>query len=205
MRFFVFFLSVLVAIIQGNAQYQAYYRDALYPYPYPDHQVPVIPSPDQENRIFFNQIFNAITSFYTSTTTTTSTSTTTCTVSTNFVCPGRRKRFIVGEHDDVIEPSLVNEVETTQAADMETLVRTERKADPQFLFWRVDSEYPGYELQSTFGPGPYPANYYPYMRPPVVAADSRLFILRVTTVTSSTTTTSRSTPGCSSASNFNQC
>ncbi|KAK4020556.1 hypothetical protein OUZ56_002520 [Daphnia magna] len=204
MRFFVFMLSVLIAIIQGNAQYQAYYRDALYPYP--AHQVPIVPSPDQENRIFFNQIFNAITSFYTSTTTTTSTSTTTCTVSTNVPCPGRRRRFIVGEHDDdAIEPSTVNQVEITQAADMESLVRTERKADPQFVFWRVDSKYPGYELQSTFGPGPVPVNYYPYLRPPVVAADSRLFILQVTTVTSRMTTTSRSTPGCSSASNFNQC
>ncbi|KAI9564681.1 hypothetical protein GHT06_008422 [Daphnia sinensis] len=203
MRFFVFLLSVLVAIIQGNAQYQAYYRDDLYPYPV--QQIPILPSPDQENRIFFNQIFNAITSFYTSTTTTTSTSTTTCTVSTNVACSGRRRRFIVGEHDDDIVPSPVKEVEITQAADMESLVRTERKADPQFVFWRVDAEHPGYELQSTFGTGPYPANYNPYMHPPIVAGNSRLFILRVTTVTSRTTTTSRSTPGCSSASSFNQC
>lgn len=105
MRFFVFLLSVSVAIIQGNAQYQAYYRDSLYPSPlYQDIQ-----PPNQENRIFFNQFYSAFTSFYTSTTTTTSTSTTTCTVLNNVVCPGRRKRFTVGEQDDTIEASPVNQ------------------------------------------------------------------------------------------------
>ncbi|EFX88695.1 hypothetical protein DAPPUDRAFT_311006 [Daphnia pulex] len=192
-------LNFLVHCI--NAQYYyPYYRDDINPYlNYPDADG------GHENRIFFNQIFNAITSIFTTTTTTTSTSTTTCTVSTNLKC--RRKRFLVGDVEaENIEPSVVNKVEVTPLAEMETLVRNERKADQQYPFWRVDPGYPGYplyDIQSTFGQPAYPVN--PYMRPPVVAADPRFFIVNVVTQTSTSTSTFRSTPACSSASNFNQC
>jgi hypothetical protein len=123
MRLFFIVLFLSVVIVQGNAQYYPYYRGDLNPYPnypypsypYPSYPYPnylsdgssLMPSPEQENRIFFTQIFNAITSFYTTTTTTTSTSTTTCTVSTNAKC--RRKRFLVGDLEaENIKPSAVN-------------------------------------------------------------------------------------------------
>lgn len=112
MRFCVILLCLSVVIVQ--AQYYPYYRGDLYPYPnypypinYHSDDGSLLQYPEQENRIFFNQIFNAITSFYTSTTTTTSTSTTTCTVSTNVKC--RRKRFLVGDVEaEHIEPSAVH-------------------------------------------------------------------------------------------------
>jgi hypothetical protein len=121
MRIFVILLCLSIVILQGNAQYYPYYRGDLYPYPnyqhYPNYPYPSYHSddsnlmqyPEQENRIFFTQIFNAITSLYFSTTTTTSTSTTTCTVSTNLKC--RRKRFLVGDVEaENIEPSVVNKL-----------------------------------------------------------------------------------------------
>ena len=121
MRIFVILLCLSIVILQGNAQYYPYYRGDLYPYPnyqhYPNYPYPSYHSddsnlmqyPEQENRIFFTQIFNAITSLYFSTTTTTSTSTTTCTVSTNVKC--RRKRFLVGDVEaENIEPSVVNKL-----------------------------------------------------------------------------------------------
>lgn len=104
MRFFVILLCVSVVVVQCNAQYYPYYRDDVNPYlNYPVDGI------NQENRIFFTQIFNAITSIFTTTTTTTSTSTTTCTVSTNLKC--RRKRFLVGDLEaENIEPSTVNKL-----------------------------------------------------------------------------------------------
>jgi len=95
-------------------------------------------------------------------------------------------------------------VEVTPLAGMETaVVRKERKADPQYPFWRVDPGYPLYDIQSTFDQPVYPMN--PYISQPVIAADPRFFIVNIITSTSTTTTTSRSTPACSSSSNFNAC
>lgn len=101
---------------------------------------------------------------------------------------------------------LIDRVEITPLAEMEAVVRKERKADPQYPnypFWRVNPDYPLYDIQSTFGQPAYPMN--PYFNRPVIAADPRFFIVNVVTKTSTTTSTFRSTPGCSSASNFNQC
>jgi len=102
MRVYVILLCVSVVVVQSHAQYYPYYRGDVNPYlNYPADG-------SHENRIFFTQIFNAITSILTTTTTTTSTSTTTCTVSTNLKC--RRKRFLVGEVEANIEPSAVNKL-----------------------------------------------------------------------------------------------
>lgn len=105
MRCFVTLLCVSVVHCINAQYYYPYYRDdVINPYlNYPDADG------SHENRIFFNQIFNAITSIFTTTTTTTSTSTTTCTVSTNVNC--RRKRFLVGDVEaENIEPSAVNKL-----------------------------------------------------------------------------------------------
>ena len=107
MRCFVTLLCVSVVVVHCiNAQYYyPYYRDDINPYlNYP------VDDGSHENRIFFNQIFNAITSVFTTTTTSTSTSTTTCTISTNLKCP--RKRFLlVGDVEaENIEPSAVNKL-----------------------------------------------------------------------------------------------
>ncbi len=97
-------------------------------------------------------------------------------------------------------------VEVTQIAEMEPLARMERKADPQFPFFRGGYEQPLYEIQSTFGQQPFPVVHYnPYVRRPVINADPR-FLFRVTsTSTSTSTVTSRSTPICFSGSSFSQC
>ncbi|KAK4020555.1 hypothetical protein OUZ56_002519 [Daphnia magna] len=206
MKFLVFLLAVSIATVV-NGQYQPYYDDVLYPYagyPIPGSQ-PVI----DQNRFLFQ-----VTSLFTTTTTSTTTTTTTCTVSNAAnagacLATGRRRRGILDDEDD-IEPSPVNKVEATLLPETEASgVRKERKPDPQVAFWRASpDDYSPYELQSTFGgQRPFLAGYNPYFRRPVVAADPRLFVpLQVTrTSTTTVTATSRSTPVCSSPSNFNQC
>ncbi|XP_057371196.1 uncharacterized protein LOC130692137 [Daphnia carinata] len=203
MQFFVCLLAVSIATV-ANAQYQPYYDDLLYPYagaPIPGIQ-PVI---DQDRFLF------QVTSWFTTTTTSTTTTTTTCTVSNAAnaaACvAGRRRRGFLDDEED-IEPSPVNKVEPTQLPDMQaSMIRKERKPDPQIAYWRASADYTPYEVQSTFGQRPFPVAYNPFFRRPVVAADPRLFVqLQVTrTSTTTVTTTSRSTPVCSSPSNFNQC
>jgi hypothetical protein len=103
----------------------------------------------------------------------------------------------------------VNRVEATPVADIES-ARNERKAEPQFPLWRK-GDGPLYELRSTLGqeaPLPVYYNYNPYIRQPVIAADTRLLFNNyafTTTTTSTATVTSRSTPICSQGSGFNQC
>lgn len=119
MRCFVTLLCVSIVVVHCiNAQYYyPYYRDDINPYlNYP------VDDGGHENRIFFNQIFNVITSIFTTTTTTTSTSTTTCTVSTNVKC--RRKRFLVGDVEaENIEPSAVNKLDSVLLEPFEVLTK----------------------------------------------------------------------------------
>jgi hypothetical protein len=87
-------------------------------------------------------------------------------------------------------------------------VRNERKAEPQFAFWRGGVD-PSYDLRSTFGQQtPYRVFYNPQIRQPVIIADTRFLVnyyAFTTTTTSTATVTSRSTPICSQGSGFNQC
>jgi hypothetical protein len=103
--------------------------------------------------------------------------------------------------------TIVNRVEITKIAEIDSNTRKERKADPQFSYWRGGFDHPAYELRSTFGQRtPFPS-YNPYMRQPIIVADPRflLYYPFTTTTTSTVTTTSRSTPICSQASGFNAC
>lgn len=107
MRFLFFLFSVCVVMIHGNAQSQPYYDGSLYPvYPYPNYYPVVdgrIKSLGNDQRFLFGSLF-------TSTTTTITTTTTTCTVSTANACnTARRKRSVLEEDDENIEPSPVNE------------------------------------------------------------------------------------------------
>jgi hypothetical protein len=90
----ILLLSVWIAVIQGNGQYQPYAYDGLYQYPnyaIADTQSPMKLVP--ENRFFW-------------TWTSTTTSTTTCTVLANAPC--RLKRFLIdNSEDNILEPSTV--------------------------------------------------------------------------------------------------
>ncbi|XP_046650373.1 uncharacterized protein LOC124341346 [Daphnia pulicaria] len=198
MKFFVLFLSVSFAVVE--AQYQPYYEDSLYQYanyPISDGRTPNL---GFDHRLYLR----------TSTTTATTTTTTTCTVATGVACVGgRRRRFL--EEDDSIEPSPVDKVEITPLVEMESAPKITRKAEPQYAFWRGGFEHPPspYEIRSTFGQSlNYPTNYNPYLRQPIIVADTR-FLLNyyafTTTTTSTATTTFRSTPICSATSGFQPC
>ncbi|XP_057371199.1 uncharacterized protein LOC130692139 [Daphnia carinata] len=200
MHSFVFALFVSIVVVQGYAQYHPYYDGSAYPYPsYPltDSRTPNVA---YDNRLFW--------SYLTSTTTTTTTTTTTCTVVAANACNnGRRRRSFLQGDDDSIEPSPVNKVEATPLAEVDFASRIERKAAPQFAYWRGGVDYPSYQPLSTFGQRPFVTVYNPYIRRPVIGSDPRflLYYGYTTTSTSTTTTTSRSTPICSQPSGFNPC
>jgi hypothetical protein len=100
---------------------------------------------------------------------------------------------------------LFNRVEATSVSEMQSVIRKERKPDPQLANWRPD--FPSYELRSTIGQRPFSNNYNPYFRRPMIVGDPKYFLYYgyTTTTTSTVTTTSRSTPICSQASSFNTC
>ncbi|EFX88697.1 hypothetical protein DAPPUDRAFT_304744 [Daphnia pulex] len=199
MRFFVSLVTLCIVTVQGKAQYQPYYDDSFYQYPSYPVAAGRTPNVVYDNRFLFG---------YTSTTTATTTTTTTCTVYTNVAClaSGRRRRFLEDD-DDIVDPSPVIKVESTEIAEMDGN-RKERKPNPQVKFGH-ESDYPYYELRSTIGQRLSPNSYNPYIRRPVIAADPRFLIYTIgfitTTTTSTSTVTSRSTPVCSAGSGFNQC
>jgi hypothetical protein len=102
-----------------------------------------------------------------------------------------------------------NRVEATKLPEVKSFTKKESKSDPQFAYWRSDSsDYPVYELRSTFGRRPFSSNYNPFVRREMIVGDPRFAFFYVgftTTATSTVTTTSKSTPICSQASNFNTC
>lgn len=93
---------------------------------------------------------------------------------------------------------------------MDSSAKITRKAEPQYAFWRGGFEHrpSGYEVRSTFGQHlPFPTNYNPYFRQPIIIADPRFLLSYAFTTTTTTTATAtfKSTPICSATSGFQPC